>query len=32
MTTTETRQDRNAEVDFRGQKRCNATHRSATDP
>jgi hypothetical protein len=23
---------RNAEVDFRGQKRCNATHRSVTDP
>ena len=24
--------DRNAEVDFRGQKRSNATHASATDP
>jgi transposase len=32
MTTTETRKDRNAEVDFRGSKRCNETHRSVTDP
>jgi hypothetical protein len=27
-----TRQDRNAETDFRGQKRSNATHASKTDP
>ncbi|TRW91187.1 IS5 family transposase [Paracoccus sp. M683] len=27
-----TRQNRNAEVDFRGQKRSNATHASTTDP
>jgi transposase len=31
-TTSEARQDRNAEVDFRGQKRSNETHRSVTDP
>jgi hypothetical protein len=31
-TTTETSKDRNAEVDFRGQKRCNETHQSVTDP
>lgn len=31
MTATKPR-DRNAEVDFRGQKRSNATHASATDP
>ena len=27
-----TRQNRNAEVDFRGEKRSNATHASTTDP
>ena len=27
-----TRQSRNAEVDFRGEKRSNATHVSTTDP
>ena len=27
-----TRQSRNAEVDFRGEKRSNATHASTTDP
>jgi len=31
-TTTKTRKDRNGEVDFRGSKRSNATHQSATDP
>lgn len=31
MTATKPR-DRNAEVDFRGQKRSNATHASVTDP
>jgi hypothetical protein len=31
-TTTQTSKDRNAEVDFRGQKRSNETHRSVTDP
>ena len=30
--TRPTRQDRNAEVDFRGEKRSNATHASVTDP
>ena len=30
--TTEKPRDRNAEVDFRGQKRSNATHTSGTDP
>ena len=30
--TRPTRQDRNAEVDFRGEKRSNATHASTTDP
>jgi len=30
--TTETSKDRNAEVDFRGSKRSNETHRSVTDP
>jgi transposase len=29
---TETSKDRNAEVDFRGSKRSNETHQSATDP
>lgn len=31
MTTAKPK-DRNAEVDFRGQKRSNATHASVTDP
>jgi hypothetical protein len=30
--TRPTRRDRNAEVDFRGEKRSNATHASTTDP
>ena len=30
--TRQTRQSRNAEVDFRGEKRSNATHASMTDP
>lgn len=30
--TTEKPRDRNTEVDFRGQKRSNATHTSVTDP
>jgi transposase len=30
--TRPARKDRNAEVDFRGEKRSNATHASATDP
>jgi transposase len=30
--TRPARQDRNAEVDFRGEKRSNATHASTTDP
>lgn len=30
--TRPVRQDRNAEVDFRGEKRSNATHASTTDP
>ena len=30
--TTERAKDRNAEVDFRGSKRSNETHRSVTDP
>src|SRR5690606_10567350 len=30
--TRPTRQNRNAEVDFRGEKRSNATHASTTDP
>ncbi|NKB16124.1 MAG: IS5 family transposase [Sphingomonadales bacterium] len=32
MTNTDESKDRNAEVDFRGQKRSNETHRSVTDP
>lgn len=32
LTPRPTRRDRNAEVDFRGEKRSNATHASTTDP
>lgn len=31
-TATDAKKSRNAEVDFHGQKRCNATHASVTDP
>ena len=30
--TRPARRDRNAEVDFRGERRSNATHASTTDP
>jgi transposase len=32
MSTTDITKDRNAEVDFRGQKQSNETHQSVTDP